>query len=179
MHSSRAGGGGLGNGPPTGTLGGSELMKKATLNSALDMNGDVRLVFSKEGGHARLRVYAALLREWAPESIRGFFGADYNSSMERIRDGMMSESEREMVQGEAMISLSRMDTIVRLAAWQDPEAFQHFLLLDLPMSDWKFSLNQFRSPEASMWAKDCDRQGAENLLGAVMNWFNFQRVTND
>ena len=78
--------------------------------------------------------------------------------MERIRDGMMTESEREMVPGEAMISLSRMDTIVRVAASQDPEAFQHFLLLD-----WKFSLNQFRSPEASMWAKYCDRQGWNNL----------------
>jgi hypothetical protein len=44
---------------------------------------------------------------------------------------MMSESEREMVPGEAMLSLSRMDTIVRLAAWQDQEAFKHFLLLDL------------------------------------------------
>ena len=93
-----------------------------------------------------------------------FLGADYNSSMERIWDGIMSESEREMVPGEAMLSLTRMDTIVLLAAWQDQEAFKHFLLLDLPMSDWQFSLKQFRSPEASIWARDCDRQGAENLL---------------
>ena len=179
MLTGKAGGSGLGSGPPTGFPGGSELVKKATLNSVLDMNGDVRVVFSKEGGHARLRTYAALLREWAPERIRVFLGADYNSTMGRIRDGMMSESERAMVPGDAMLSLSRMDTIVRLAAWQDQEAFQHFLLLDLPMSDWQFSLKQLKSPEASMWGRDCDRQGSENLLGAIMNWFNFQRVTKD
>ena len=33
VHSGRAGGSGLGSGPPTGFPGGSELVKKATLNS--------------------------------------------------------------------------------------------------------------------------------------------------
>ena len=162
-----------------GAQGGSECVKKATLSSVLDINGEVRVVYNKEGGNARIRMYAALLREWAPDRLRVFLGADFDSSMERIRDGMMSESEREMLPGEAMLSLSRMDTIVRLEAWQDPEAFKHFLLLDLPMSDWQFSLKHFRSPETSMWTKNYDRQGSDNLLAATMNWFNFQRVTKD
>jgi hypothetical protein len=87
MLSGKAGGSGLGSGPPTGFPGGSELVKKATLNSALDMNGDVRVVFSKEGGHTRLRVYAALLREWVPERFRIFLGADDNSTLNGLGMG--------------------------------------------------------------------------------------------
>ena len=165
-------------GGPTGTSssGGSDCVKKATLSSVLDINGEVRVVYNKEGGNARMQQWAALIREWDPIRIKVFLGSDNNTSIEAIRDGMLSESERVMVLGEAMFSLARIDTILRLEAWKNPEAFRCFLLLDLPVSNWEHSFLDFKHQGSSAWTRDCDPEGLENLLWAAMNWGNFQRV---
>ena len=163
--------------PPATTPGGSECVKKATLSSVLDINGEVRVVYSKEGGNARMKLWAALIRECEEPRLRVYLGLDYDSSTETIQDMMLAESERDMLQTDAMASLSRLDTISRLEVWMDPDAFRHFLLLDLPQSDWQYSLRNFKGPESSAWTRDCAGQGRENLLQAVENLGNFQRVT--
>ena len=95
-----------------------------------------------------------------------YLGLDYDSSTETIQDMMLAESERDMLQTDAMASLSRLDTISRLEVWMDPDAFRHFLLLDLPQSDWKYSLRTFKGPESSAWTSDCTGQGREKLIAS-------------
>ena len=172
----RAGGGVLGSAPNLGIAGGSDCVKKATLASVLDINGEVRVVFNKEGGSVRMRQWAALLREWEYARVQLFLGLDYDATIEQIRDAMLSESDRVMVQGDAMFSLSRLNSVRLLEAWMNPEAFRCFLLLDLPVSNWKHSLLDFIEPECSAWTRDCALQGSRNLARAVENFGNFQRV---
>ena len=160
----------------TGRSGEVECVKKATLSSVLDINGDVRAVYSKAGGSARMKQWAALVRAWDPARLKALLGLDYDASIEDIRDAMLSESERVLEPGDAMFSLSRLDSILRLEAWKNEEVFRSFLLLELPVANWKHSLMDFKEPEHSAWTMDCDPGGRDNLLQAVMNWGNFVRV---
>ena len=91
---------------------------------------------------------------------------------------MLTESERLLVLGDAMFSLSRLDSLFFLEAWRDVPAFRSFLLLELPMSDYQHSLMDFKDPESSAWARDCSKQGLANLLRAAENFGMWQTVVN-
>lgn len=139
------------------------------------LNGDTVVMSSKVDAYKKVMTLAAPLREMDP-SLLSRLCPDYVFDVDLVRGACLRQKERMLDTSDPCFSLMRMRAVMDLPVWTVKEKFAVWFKGNHNAGDWTHSLLDFKAPESSGWTRDSDYRGRMNLLLAVEQWNDFQRI---